>query len=129
MIGKFAKPRCFKNIKSFPLIYRSNKKAWVTSVLYTELLLNINADMKKSNRQMLMPVDNCTAHNNIPHLKNIKINFLPPNTTSTLQPLNHEIIKIFIKMYRKETVREVLVCMDVPCKISTLTSKMVHKVR
>ncbi|KAL4098294.1 hypothetical protein QTP88_022932 [Uroleucon formosanum] len=36
MIGKFANPRYFKNVKSFPLIYRSNKKAWMTDVLFTE---------------------------------------------------------------------------------------------
>jgi hypothetical protein len=69
------------------------------------------------------------SHNNIPHLENIKINFLPPNTTSTFQPLDQGIIKIFKMMYRKEIVREVLACMgDVPCKISILTAmKMVLK--
>jgi hypothetical protein len=129
MIGKFANPRCFKNVKSFPLMYRSNKKAWMTGVLFTEWLLCIDVDMKKANRKILMFVDNCTAHNNIPHLENIKIHFLPPNTTSTLQPLDQGIIKNFKTMYRKEIVREVLECIgEVPCKISILTAmEMVHK--
>ena len=105
MIGKFANPRCFKNVKSFPLMYRSNKKAWMTGVLFTEWLLCIDVDMKKANRKILMFVDNCTAHNNIPHLENIKIHFLPPNTTSTLQPLDQGIIKKFKMMYREEIVR------------------------
>lgn len=129
MIGKFSNPRCFKNVKSFRLMYRSNKKAWMTGVLFTEWLLCIDVDMKKANRKILMFVDNCTTHNNIPHFENIKIHFLPPNTTSTLQPLDQGIIKHFKTMYRKDIVREVLACMgDVPCKISILTAmEMVHK--
>jgi len=85
--------------------------------------------MKKANRKILMFVDNCTAHNNIPNLENIKIHFLPPNTTSNLQPLDQGIIKNFKTMYRKEIVRKVLACIgEVPCKISILTAmEMVHK--
>ncbi|KAF0688197.1 tigger transposable element-derived protein 6-like, partial [Aphis craccivora] len=58
MIGKYANPRCFKNLKSFPLMYRSNKKAWMTGVLFTEWLICIDADMKKANRKILMFIDN-----------------------------------------------------------------------
>lgn len=45
--------------------------------------------MKKAIRKILMFVDNCIAHNNIPHFQNIKIHFLPSSTTSTLQPLDY----------------------------------------
>ncbi|GFV14931.1 uncharacterized protein TNCV_3642931 [Trichonephila clavipes] len=36
VIGKSAKPRCFKGINSFPTKYRSNKKAWMTTELFNE---------------------------------------------------------------------------------------------
>ncbi|GBM10265.1 Tigger transposable element-derived protein 2 [Araneus ventricosus] len=36
MIGKSAKPRAFKNVKVFPVIYRSNKRAWMTQQLMNE---------------------------------------------------------------------------------------------
>ncbi|GBL81416.1 Tigger transposable element-derived protein 4 [Araneus ventricosus] len=29
VIGKSRNPRCFKGIKSFPLLYKANKKAWM----------------------------------------------------------------------------------------------------
>ncbi|GFU91956.1 uncharacterized protein TNCV_3765811 [Trichonephila clavipes] len=38
VIGKSAKPRCFKGINSFPTNYRSNKKAWMTTELFNERL-------------------------------------------------------------------------------------------
>lgn len=34
VIGKSAKPRCFKGVKSLPFTYKSNKKAWMTSELF-----------------------------------------------------------------------------------------------
>ena len=37
VIGKSAKPRCFKNIRQakLPMTWRFNKKAWMNSVLFT----------------------------------------------------------------------------------------------
>ncbi|GFW58728.1 hypothetical protein TNCV_379111 [Trichonephila clavipes] len=36
VMGKSAKPRCFKGINSFPTKYRSNKKVWMTTELFNE---------------------------------------------------------------------------------------------
>ena len=33
VIGKAEKPRCFKNVKTSPVDYRNNKKAWMTGEL------------------------------------------------------------------------------------------------
>lgn len=42
-IGKSAKPRCFKNVKSLPVTYRNNKKSWMTTapsyVIYRDMIL------------------------------------------------------------------------------------------
>jgi hypothetical protein len=45
-IGKAGKPRCFKCIRSFPITYRSNKKAWITTELFNGLV-SLNEYMKK----------------------------------------------------------------------------------
>ncbi|XP_025425060.1 tigger transposable element-derived protein 4-like [Sipha flava] len=47
LIGKAAKPRCFNGIRSFPITYCSNKKAWMTTELFNEWLFSLNEDMKK----------------------------------------------------------------------------------
>ena len=42
VIGKAAKPRCFKgiNIDSLPVLYRANAKAWMTSQIFNWWLVS-----------------------------------------------------------------------------------------
>ena len=55
-----------------------------------------------------MVVDNCPAHPKIGDLKAVELIFLPPNTTSILQPCDQGIIKAFKQVYRKLLVRSYL---------------------
>ncbi|CAH0731050.1 unnamed protein product, partial [Brenthis ino] len=80
----------------------------MTSDAFCNWLKNLDKEMKKKNKKILMFIDNCTAHGEIPNLKNIKIKYLPPNTTSKLQPLDQGIIQSFKMHYRKEVVRRFL---------------------
>lgn len=57
--------------------------------------------MKK--RTILLILDNCSSHPKM-NLTNIEMLFLPPNTTSILQPLDLGIIKNFKHNYRKSLV-------------------------
>lgn len=122
VIGKSNRPRCFKNSTTLPTDYVANKKAWMTSDIFSSWLSNINRDMIKKNKHILMMIDNCTAHGDIPQLSNVKVQFLPPNTTSKLQPLDQGIIKNFKSYYRKEVVRRFLSDLDnkSPTKINLL---------
>ena len=52
--------------------------------------------------------DNCTAHHNVSTLKNIQLKFLPPNTTSLIQPMDQGIIKNLKTVYRQELVHMTL---------------------
>ena len=105
IIGKSTNPRCFKNIKSLPVDYTANKKAWMTNDIWLNYLQKFDNDMTKANRKVLLFVDNCTALKNAPSLKSIKLQFLPANATSKLQPLDLGIIKNFKHFYRKEVVK------------------------
>lgn len=112
IIGKSKKPRCFAGVKSFPVDYTANKKAWMTSELFAEWLLRIDKQMKIQKRKILLFIDNCPAHNIIPTCQAVKVKFLPPNTTSKSQPLDQGIIKTFKTLYRKEIVRKIISDMD-----------------
>jgi hypothetical protein len=52
LIGKAAMPRCFKNlnINHLPVIWRNNKKAWVTPTIMEEWLNMFNGKIKKENK-------------------------------------------------------------------------------
>jgi hypothetical protein len=47
VIGKSKNPRCFKNVKSLPTEYVANKKAWMTSEIFTNWLHQIDKKMTK----------------------------------------------------------------------------------
>nr|XP_042904651.1 tigger transposable element-derived protein 6 [Parasteatoda tepidariorum] len=109
VIGKSLKPRCFKNVKSLPVEYKANKKAWMTSKFFSEWLLMLDKEMKKRKKKIALLIDNCTAHTSIPKLHNVGIVYFPANCTSILQPLDMGIIKCFKGYYRKRLVESILV--------------------
>lgn len=108
LIGKSAKPRCFKGIKTYPLDYESNKKAWMTSALFEKWLSNFDKKMSLKGKKVHLLIDNCTAHNTKKKFYSIKVEFLPPNTTSQLQPMDQGIIQNFKILYRKEVIRKMV---------------------
>ncbi len=109
IIGKFANPRCFKNVNMNNLncIYRSNKKAWMTGLLFQEYVNWF--DKRMNGRKVLIIVDNCPAHPKIVEgLRNVELFFLPPNTTSKIQPCDAGIIRAFKAHYRRRLYLSIL---------------------
>ena len=111
-IGKFAKPRCFKGVHSLPVAYEANKKAWMLSELFEQWIRKLDAIFLKKNRQVLLFVDNCPAHPMVRTLKAIKLVFLPPNTTSELQPCDMGIIHSFKMKYRSKILSKYVDAID-----------------
>ena len=113
LIGKAKRPRCFKSIDTskLPVEYRFNKKAWMTGDLFSSFLQSLNEKMKRENRHVILFMDNAPSHKP-QDLSNIKIKFLPPKTTSVLQPLDQGIIQAFKLLYRKRQYRHILTELD-----------------
>ncbi|XP_061164992.1 tigger transposable element-derived protein 6-like [Saccostrea echinata] len=112
VIGKAGNPRCFKNFNvGLYCDYVHNKKAWMTSVIFSDWLQKFNSKMRRQNREVLLIMDNAPSHI-IPALSNVKIHFLPPTTTSHLQPLDSGIIQSFKKHYRKQQLSHLIKCID-----------------
>ncbi|XP_072173833.1 tigger transposable element-derived protein 4-like [Diadema setosum] len=97
VVGKSKRPPAFKNVKNLPVAYKANKKAWMTGALFEEWLRKL--DGKMEGRKIAMVINNCPAH---PHIKleNIKLVFLPPNTTSLTQPVDGGVIRNLKQHYR-----------------------------
>ncbi|XP_054721300.1 tigger transposable element-derived protein 6-like [Uloborus diversus] len=110
VIGKAKKPRCFKNInpKTLSVQWYFNRKAWMTQNIMIEWLTALDDKMCKTNRKILLFLDNCRAHPQNLKLKAVKLVFFPPNATSVLQPLDQGIIQNFKVGYRKLFLRHVI---------------------
>ena len=96
VVGKSKKPRCFKNIKSFPTEYDSNKKSWMTRTIFEKFLQNLDRKMRLQKRKIILFLDQCTAHTQHLKFENVRVEFLPPNCTSKIQPLDLRIILLCI---------------------------------
>ncbi|XP_050335026.1 tigger transposable element-derived protein 4-like [Bactrocera neohumeralis] len=110
VIGKYNNPRCFKNVKTLPVDYCANNKSWMTSQTFTDYLKKWDCELIKAKTKILLLVDNCPAHPQV-HLHNIKLHFLPPNTTSVLQPMDQGLINSLKQSYRKQHLMKI---MDLP---------------
>lgn len=109
VIGKYAKPRCMKNVVSLPFDYCANKRAWMTRELFSQWLIKLDEQMRKENRKILLIVDNCSAHIVNVRLTHVRLEFLPPNNTSLLQPLDQGIIKSVKAEFRKRLVQRFII--------------------
>lgn len=107
VIGTANNPRAFKKKTGQELgfDYHANKKAWMTKELFFAWLNRFDQYVaRKPGRKILLLLDNCSAHgtiDNMPDLLNIRILFLPPNTTSKIQPLDAGIIAWVKRRYRR----------------------------
>ncbi|CAG9806890.1 unnamed protein product [Chironomus riparius] len=123
-------PRAFKNVDKSKLgvYWRSNKKAWMTSVIFTNWVKTClvkelkNYSLKKGMPfKFLILIDNAPGHANIEILNQIsdgiKFMFLPPNTTSLIQPMDQGCISTFKSYYLKKSYQSIL---DSDCDEATV---------
>jgi len=108
VIGKSKQLRCLKSAKNLPVDYFSNSNVWMTSFIFENYLRKWDS---KLDHKIALVLDNCTAHPNF-SFKNIELVFLPPNTTSLIQPLDQGIIKAFKTFYRSDMRRKIIDAID-----------------
>ena len=112
VIGKAAKPRCFKNIRQLPCMYRGQKKSWMSSELFEQWVRELDRKFKLEGRKIALIIDNCPAHPHIDGLQAIELFFLPPNTTSRLQPMDQGVIRSLKAHYRKMAAQRIIDAID-----------------
>jgi len=112
-------PKAFKHINkhTLPVYYRSNKKSWMTQLLFQDALLNCYAsEMEKyclENNipfKILLILDSAPGHP--PFIgdlhPNIKLVFLPPHTTSLIQPMDQGVKETFKAYYLRRTFAQAI---------------------
>ena len=63
-IYRHKKPRAMRNLDyaNLPVYYYWNESAWMQASIFNDILLKLNSDMKKQNRNILLLVDNASVH-------------------------------------------------------------------
>ncbi|XP_042235636.1 tigger transposable element-derived protein 1-like [Homarus americanus] len=93
-----------KDMHLFPVFSHHNKKAWMTTVLFTNWFHNCFVREVKDYLQdkglefkVLLVIDNCPGHPKALKVanKNVEVIFLPKNTSSLLQPIDQGVIAVF----------------------------------
>ena len=101
-------------MKKLFLCYSKNRLNRTFSVPFDHFSICIGKNVlfkRKTLINIILLIDNCSAHPNINEfLTNIKLVFLPPNTTSILQPMDSGVILNFKDNYRKLLVMEMIRC-------------------
>ena len=106
IIGKSQRPTALKrrsiSIRQLGIEYYSNANGWMTAPIFQCWLKSWNEELIKQKREILLLIDNAPSHIiDDSGYSNIKVQFLPPNTTSQIQPLDQGIIRVTKCHYRK----------------------------
>ena len=89
----------------------------MTGRIFAKWIRDWSEQLKRKNRKICLLVDNCTAHPTDVKVDNIEIVFLPPNTTSVMQPLDMGIIQDMKAHYRSVLLEHIISILD--AKISS----------
>jgi hypothetical protein len=92
VIGKSLRPSCLRR-NSVQMIHFIDRNHWMDAA--KEYLIKLDTRFQKSNKNVIIFIDNFRAHppvSCLQYLKNIKIYFFPPNITSVCHPIDMGII-------------------------------------
>ena len=112
VIGKYAKPRCFKNVnmRALPASYKNQRSAWMNSEIFAEWFKNDFVPAVKRHQRAqnirspkaLLLMDNCSAHPEELRSRSVTCMFLPPNTTSLIQPMDQGVLQAAKNRYKRK---------------------------
>ena len=89
-----------KGVRGIPVKERKKDKDWMMAV-----------GMKMQGRNILMLIDNCSAHPEF-EMSNVKLVFCFPTQQKKMQPCDAGIIQNLKQLYRKRMMRSILMNMD-----------------
>ena len=123
LIGKSEKPHCFKGVimENLPCHYYYSPKGWMTSLIWGHYTsFNLDNELKNYCRdqnidyKILLLCDNFSGHNEhyTVSSENIRIMFLPANTTSLIQPMDQGIIRMFKVNYTRISLHRMVAKID-----------------
>jgi len=114
------------------MTYCNNSKAWMLATIFQDWLQDFGQEVAKKhgNKCVLLFLDNCPSHKvDGLTLPNVDIHFLPPNTTSKIQPMDAGIIMSFKRHYRHLHVKWILSQVEEGKEINELKMDVLQAIR
>ncbi len=119
LVYRAENPRALKGYSknTLPVLWRANKKAWVTKVLFEDWFTNYFCPVTEKycaenglDFKILLLLDNAPGHPTALSDLNehVQISFLPPNTTSLIQPMDQGVIATFKAYYLRRTLAQAI---------------------
>ena len=78
------------------------------SILFEEWVREVDRRFTKEGRKIVLLVDNGLAHPSIDNLVSTDLIFLPPNTTSKLQPMGEGLIRSLKAHYKTMSIKKLI---------------------
>ncbi len=109
-IHKSTNPRCFKNLdkKDLPLHYYAQKSSWMDSTIFKkwfhEKFVPLCRKALREKGLAFLVLDNAPSHPDVQSISSedgqIKCLYLPPNTTSLIQPMDQGVLEALKRHYK-----------------------------
>lgn len=130
MVGKSKRPHAMRNMNieiDLPAKYYNTKNAWFTAAIFIDWFFNyfVPAVIKfqvevlgipRDEVRAVLLLDNAPAYPSadtlVAHNGQIRVMYLPPNTTSLIQPMDQGIISALKRKYTRRYLDEVLVVLE-----------------
>uniref|UniRef100_A0A3Q1B5X2 DDE-1 domain-containing protein n=1 Tax=Amphiprion ocellaris TaxID=80972 RepID=A0A3Q1B5X2_AMPOC len=121
LIYRSKNPRAMKNknMDALPVYWMHNAKAWMTKALNLDWFKQcFIPEVKRYLREkgldfkVLLLLDNAGGHADDLSYDSVQIEFLPPSTTSLIQPLDQGIIRAFKALYTHNTLQQLVDAVD-----------------
>ena len=96
----------------FVLLSVVKTKMSVKRQIFEEWVRKLERRFQMEGRKIALLIDNCPAHPSVSDLTNVQLVFLPPNTTSVLQPMDQGVIRSLKAHYRGRIVRRLCRALD-----------------
>ncbi|KAF2351011.1 DDE superfamily endonuclease domain [Trinorchestia longiramus] len=107
-----------RKIKTLPIFWIHNSKAWITKALTSDWFHQCFVPqgeeyLRKKGMEfhVLLLMDNAGGHP-VDSYHGVQIKFLPPNTTSLLQPLDQRVIRAFKPLYTRIYLQQLVDAID-----------------
>uniref|UniRef100_A0A3Q3KF68 DDE-1 domain-containing protein n=1 Tax=Monopterus albus TaxID=43700 RepID=A0A3Q3KF68_MONAL len=121
LIYKSKNPRALKNKNKnlLPVHWMHNPKAWITKALTSDWFhqcfvpeVKLYLAEKGLEFKVLLLMDNAGGHAIGPSCQGVQIEFLPPNTTALIQPMDQGVIRAFKALYTRNSLQHLVEAMD-----------------